>query len=349
MKYLKSSIMLGFLFSITACVLAVPQVASAGLTGARSNATEESLRAQAIRQISVAPDTQYSGDSIDAANMNYVATAIAKKLLSFDMGFETYNYRYEENVEGAHFMDLKGVFKGFYAKMAYHLQGIQENSWEELVDQFALEARMAFAKLDYNGGVSDGMGFEAPLSMSGIPDMVTEIRATAGRDFTWQGITITPFSGFGFRYLVDDSSDMATTIDYYGSPEVVTGYKRKSYYYYLPVGLTVSKTFANEWHVALTGEFDQLLSGTQKSMIETGNGRVLTNRQNRGFGLRGSLRVAKDFRNFGLAVEPFIRYWDIEDSDWAPTEVCTPGQPCMGGLEPSNTTKECGLKVGITF
>ncbi len=299
----------------------------------------ESQRAQAIQQIS----------TNDSEVVDYNATAMAKKLFSFEMGLEVYSYTYEETVEGDHFMDLKGNFEGFFTKVAWNLQkqpvgedAWQENKneWADLIDQLSLEARMAFAKLDYTGGVSDGAGFEQEITLSDTPDMVAEVRLLGSKDFTWQGITITPFSGFGFRYLRDDSSDQSVTIDYYGTPTTIeAGYVRKSHYYYLPIGVTISKLFANSWYLGLTAEFDQLISGTQKSCIETTDGRVPTNTQNQGYGMRCSLRLEKQFDKFGIMIEPFYRYWDIEDSDISVYWL----------MEPSNTTKEGGLKVGITF
>lgn len=309
----------------------------------------EGRRAEAVQQVSVDVSAKRGGSTSNADAGHVAAQALAEKLFSFEMGLEVYDYKYEETVAGRHFMDLQGIFKGLYAKMVWPLKILQAEQWDEPIDEIAIDSRIAWARLDYTGGASDGMGWETPLEMSNTPDMVIENRLLLSKHVPWKGLKVTPFTGFGFRYLVDDSSDQSTIVDYKGTPVEITGYKRKSYYYYFPLGVNVAKTFSNDWQIDMNAEYDHLLSGTQKSVTMEDNERVPTNQQKQGYGFRASMRMAKNFQKYGLSFEPFIRYWDIEDSEFTPTEECIPNTPCWGIIEPSNTTQEIGMKMGVSF
>jgi hypothetical protein len=61
--------------------------------------------------------------------------------------------------------------------------------------------------------------------------------------------------------------------------------------------------------------------------------------QNTGYGLRFSGKVSKKIdAKTSVFIEPFIRYWDIANSD------VVSGYP-----EPKNNTLEYGAKIGISF
>jgi hypothetical protein len=61
--------------------------------------------------------------------------------------------------------------------------------------------------------------------------------------------------------------------------------------------------------------------------------------QNTGYGLRLSGKVSKKIdAKTSVFIEPFIRYWDIANSDII-----------NGYLEPKNNTVEYGAKIGVSF
>lgn len=255
-----------------------------------------------------------------------------------EMGFETYAYKYEETVEGGHFMDLKGRFYGIFIKHTFRPDPLNP-FYSDLANMFRFEGRIAWAKLDYNGGVQDGSGnFVAPLTTSNVPDFVWEIRSLMGKEMSWGSLGVTPYAGFGMRFLHDDQSDTYGTFDYGGSTYSINGYKRTSEYYYLPMGVDLKQPLGPAWALGLNGEFDVFLYGHQKSFVDTTSGSVAKNVQNEGYGLRASLRLEKTANPIGFSLEPFVRYWDIENSDIAD-----------GGMEPSNTTREIGVKMGMIF
>jgi hypothetical protein len=270
------------------------------------------------------------------------------KTFETEAGFESYAYQYRETVGGERFMRMKGVFYGIYLKNTFRPNQL-DPFYSDMMDFFQVEVRYAWARLNYLGGVQDPFGDKiADLTMSRIPDIVFETRLLVGKDLSWRGVKFTPYSGLGFRFLRDDSSDTIGTFTYLGTEYSLNGYLRKSYYYYLPIGIDISKTLAQSWQIGWNAEFDYLVYGTQKSYTAALNNSVPTNRQTQGYGLRTSLRLEKTTPAIGFLVEPFFRFWDIENSEWAETG-CIPDVGCFGVVEPSNTTREIGVKMGLTF
>mgnify|MGYP000253509764 CR=1 FL=1 len=108
---------------------------------------------------------------------------------TFEFGPEIYYYDYEES--GV--MEEDGVFYGLEADYTYHnYVGI------------GLNGRLAYGNVDYTSPASG--------SIDGIDDLMLETRATLGWDWTAsERIRLTPFTGFGYRYLNDDTSGMSST------------------------------------------------------------------------------------------------------------------------------------------
>jgi len=83
------------------------------------------------------------------------------------------------------------------------------------------EGLFSYGKVDYTGS---GSG-----DLNNINDYLFEIRALGGYELKISDtFNITPFLGFGYRYLRDDTSGMATTTG-------ARGYLRESNYYLNPV------------------------------------------------------------------------------------------------------------------
>jgi hypothetical protein len=314
----------------------------------------ETNRDAARQQMTVTADQGVKSELQGSARVANSTGETKKKHKTFETeaGFESYAYQYRETVGGERFMRMKGVFYGVYLKHTFRPNQL-DPLYSDLMDFFRFEARYAWARTNYNGGVTltDVFGNEvgsAPLDMSHIPDIVLETRFLVGKDLFWRGMTFTPYSGFGFRFLKDDPSDVTGTFTFEGSDYQTNGYTRKSYYYYLPIGLDIEKSLTKAWQIGWNAEFDYLIYGTQKSYSQEENNSVPTNRQDRGYGLRTSLRLEKTSPAIGFQIEPFFRFWDIEDSEWVQVGSCVDGM-CPGVLEPSNTTREIGVRMGLTF
>lgn len=271
---------------------------------------------------------------------------------SLEMGIEWFDYTYRE--EG--FMKLDGTMAGVYAVYTHRQAEPQEQArtWRELFkgSKYAL---FDMIRLDTRFSRGDDIKYIG----SGVNEDEThwawESRAVIGYDVAMKdNVTITPYIGLGYRYLMDDNG--GETI-YYGH----TGYwsyDRESKYIYMPIGFDIVRKLADRWTIGLNFEYDIFLDGEQTSHFEDGpagsNYDTMVNEQDEGYGLRGSLRLVREGNRVDFVIEPFARYWHIKDSDIAfktrdgqYIEV-SPGY-YLAGLEPNNRTWEFGIRAGIRF
>ena len=263
----------------------------------------------------------------------FVAPQTASKH-SFEIGYDIYNYKYQETDVGTFFMKNKGTYAGPTLDYAYHFG----NGSGEFVDELRLQGRFAWGDVDYSNKLAQ--------TFNGLDDYMYEVRGLVAKSYNLHGVaTATPYAGIGYRYLNDGLEKFQPG-----------GYNREANYYYIPLGSDLRMKIRGGWDLAMNLEYDYLLVGKQKSHLEDiGDGRdTLVNDQKQGYGLRGSVKASKDItKKVNVFVEPFIRFWDIEKSDvkfqtsgGAP--ICAGGL-CLAGYEPSNVTKEVGLKMGVGF
>ncbi len=196
------------------------------------------------------------------------------------------------------------------------------------------EARFSYGQVEYAGS-----GIQ-----SGAPDWYGEIRGLAGRDIELRTVVLSPYAGFGYRYLYNDVRGYSNT----GS----AGYRRESNYYYLPLGIAHHMRMG-DGVLATTVEYDYLLWGKQVTRLSDligKNGIVsasdTTNRQNKGYGVRLGMMYEMGDWGFG----PFFHYWNIADSE-VTTQVMTDalGPALVSLLEPRNTTTEYGMRLMFRF
>lgn len=189
---------------------------------------------------------------------------------------------------------------------------------------FKAEGRFAFGQVDYDGALSDG----TPYKIDGINDLVLEGRLLLGVDMLFRDILGTLYSGVGYRYLNDD-----TSFDPYG-------YERESNYLYIPLRGEVYTNLKANWYWGAGIEFDYLAWGMQNSQLSDYDPALpdIHHSQNSGYGYRASIRFEHRGKKEVFAIEPFFRYWDIDDSEIK-----------YGTLEPSNDTKEIGVQLFWIF
>lgn len=239
---------------------------------------------------------------------------------SFALGTEISYFRYKESN-----MEDKGVMYGIAGSYTYHINKMMLKT----------EGKFAYGQIDYDGSTWVG----TPVTESGIPDYMLEFRCLLGYDFVVaKKITITPDFGFGYRWLQDNSQEKSPS-----------GYKRESNYLYLPIGIGVITPLDKSWSLGANIEYDFLLWGEQKSYLSDYDPGFndIGSRQTRGYGARGSLSIAKKGERIGFIIEPYIRYWNIADSDIGP--ITYYGKIVDYGMEPSNESVEFGCKLAITF
>ncbi len=207
----------------------------------------------------------------------------------------------------------------------------------------ALEVDYAFGDMDYEGSGT----------LQDIPNNLFEMRALFGpRLYQSTRSQLHAYAGIGQRYLSDDSSGMKTSI-VPGTGKPSSGYTREQYYWYIPVGLNWRRSLASGWEVALRAEYDYFIAGRNYSGIDEvcgGGSGVFT--QEDGKGYRFALKFTMPVSDGGgsLAIEPYYRYWDIEDSDtdYISTPRCTgPGYGYY--YEPQNTSEEAGIGIRWVF
>ena len=127
------------------------------------------------------------------------------------------------------------------------------------------------------------------------------------------------------------------------------GYRREANYFYLPLAVERIPYATSGWKLGWIAEFDYFLRGRQVSHLsDTDPGYNDTvNKQDRGFGLKGSLKFYRKGERQDVVIEPFVRYWRIAKSD---TDVITyNGIPVAVGWEPANNSTEYGLRISLWF
>ena len=215
-------------------------------------------------------------------------------------------------------MSEKGLMYGIDAAYSYH-NGVM----------IKVVGRFSYGQVDYQNSVT----------FNNIDDIIFEIRALGGYDFKLsKSFTMTPFIGLGYRYLRDDMAGRTSSTG-------ANGYLRESNYYYSPIGIEAVNVFNNGWSVGAIIEYDYFWKGKQKSNFSTADAGYndVENDQNSGYGLRGSIMIKKQTARLFFAIEPFIRYWNIDQSE---IQNLTDYKTV---LEPKNESTEIGVKFTIGF
>jgi len=240
------------------------------------------------------------------------------------IGPEIYSFKYKEPAfPGFTGMEDKGIFYGMHF-------GCTSRDWVSTSSLkggsvFKAEGRFAFGRVDYDGALSDG----TPYKLNGINDFVFEGRLLLGADMLIGDILGTLYSGVGYRYLNDD-----TSFDPYG-------YERESNYLYIPLGGEIYANLKADWYWGAGIEFDYLAWGMQRTHLSDIDPFYpdVDNNQNSGYGYRASLRFEHKSKKAVFAIEPFYRYWDIDDSEIEYGVL----------VEPDNSTKEIGVQLFWIF
>lgn len=186
------------------------------------------------------------------------------------------------------------------------------------------DLRFAFGANHYS---SAGSG-----TADGKQDYLGDIRLLGGKDFAFSShpIEISPYLGLGYRNLYNDLRGSTST--------GALGYRRDSQYLYLPVGVTPRFGLTDNSRLAINVEYDWLIQGWQASYLSDASSSLgdIYNKQNAGYGLRGSIMYEKA----AWSVGPFFDYWNINQSDIVGS---------LGAFEPHNQTIEYGLQARYHF
>jgi hypothetical protein len=262
-----------------------------------------------------------------------MASNVKPRTHAVDMGYEIFYYRYQEPDIG---VMIHGPMGGYFADYAYRPAdpGFFNNF---LTNVYMLQARYASSRdLEYKGtGI-----------VKNKHDDAMEFRGLIGKDyFIGTELRVTPYFGFGYRYLKDRGNGQLSNANGYG-------YDRKSHYYYLPLGGDMAINMPDNWEIDLNAEYDIFIQGMQKSFLSDGdqftgyNNPDVTNRQDHGYGIRGSIKFIKRGTILDFFVEPYIRFWNIDQSK---IETATVDGQFLYLAEPKNNTTEYGSRFGVQF
>jgi hypothetical protein len=240
---------------------------------------------------------------------------------TYYIGPELYSFRYKE----PGYMREEGTFYGIAVGYTYRgwIPNLPEQTLSDSKTMIRAEGRFAFGQVDYEGQTWGG----TPVTQDNIDDFAMEGRLLLGPEWLGEDILNTLYAGIGYRYLNDDSSS---------DPG---GYERESNYYYIPIGYEVNTNIRAGWSLAGKVEFDYFIWGLQRTHLSDVGLLDVDNHQDGGHGYRASLKLQKRSKDAVFVIEPFIRYWDIDDSDveYAGYDIYV--------LEPANETTEYGVQL----
>ena len=262
-------------------------------------------------------------EQVPPAASSSIPAATGASLLpvhAWQLGISLSYIKYEE----PDLMEEKGFMFGFNAAYAYHQQAMLK-----------AELGVSFGTVDYSSPISG--------EINGIPNTMIELRGLAGYDFKVSASTLlTPYTGLGYRYLRDDSSGKVSNLG-------AAGYLREANYFYSPIGLATYSVLNSTWSLDAALEYDLFWKGLQKSHLSDANLGFsdIENEQNSGYGLRAMFNLRYAIDNLTYVFGPFIRYWDIDDSEVEP--VYRNGSLWGTGYEPANTSLEVGFNLAVLF
>jgi hypothetical protein len=251
------------------------------------------------------------------------ASGIVPKNTELEFSSELYWAKYDE----PKIFSQKGFMSGYNARYAHRLS-TDPNS---IINMIGLQAQWASGKFKEPA-------YEGP---SGIKDLTYDLRGVIGKDlYPTSKLRTTGYLGYGFRYLKDDSEGLDSDIDGF----TLLGYKRYSHYNYLPFGVDIAYQLDPFYSLESNLEYDYMFYGWQVSKLGVVPGySTLIVDQRYGSGLRASIRLNLNAKNFTAFAEWFYRYWNINQSKSKPD----PTDPTFSLFEPKNNTQEFGLRLGV--
>lgn len=235
-----------------------------------------------------------------------------------DVGAAVSHITYEE----PGFMEEKGIMYGVNGSYAYHNKAMLK-----------IDGLFSSGQVDYS---STDTG-----SADSIADYIIETRGLLGYDLSMKTTSLTPYIGIGYRYLSDNFTGTTSTGH--------RGYERESNYFYSPIGVELTTSLNAGWSIGSTIEYDRFWRGWQVSHLsDVSLGyNDLENTQRNGYGVRASAKLVKEGKKVDIIIEPFIRYWDIDNSD--KTAITYAGVIVGVGYEPHNKSTEYGINIKLGF
>lgn len=252
-----------------------------------------------------------------AASTNPLAredvTPVAKKSpYTYDVGVTTHREVYEEFAAGARVMRESAVMNSLHAGVS---RAIGESG-----GRVELAGELGIGKADYTGSYLGGN--YGDLHESGLRRSLAAVSAMYKFSApAWKGFTVG--TGLGYRRHVDNLQDAGAG-----------GYQRINERAFLLLGVEQVIPLEN-WTITPALQYKHIVSSKQKSDLNGG----MSVDQPKGYGAQASVAFVRKSEGYSVAYIPFIRTWDIKDSDVHST----------GLYEPRNKTSEIGVTVSFVF
>jgi hypothetical protein len=230
-----------------------------------------------------------------------------RKKLNFEFGTENFYYDFDSDDGNSRVGTLFGVF----GALTYHPGPTEDLSKYDNITMAKLDTHLA----------------------QDVDVFMCDIRALGGVDFISRSSTrLTPYLGLGYRYLRDKEGGSTKVIDeafggltYYNGASYI---KEEIKYIYIPVGVELHRPIRNRWAVQMNAEFDFILQGRSTRhynqlgavLVDANTGdlhipNTMEFTHDKGYGWRASVKFLHSGAEMDFFVEPFIRFWKLDDSD----------------------------------
>jgi hypothetical protein len=170
---------------------------------------------------------------------------------------------------------------------------------------------------------------------------ILEFRGLAGYNFSISNKSVVaPYTGLGYRYLKMDKAGVWN--------------ENKFTYLYIPIGIEMDTELGKKWSIGTKLEYDYFLWGE----VHVNDKDILGNKydQEHGYGLRGFIRFYKKTNKADFSVEPFLKYWNIKESETLSIASVLTGRTLNNGSAytmtrtyPKNHSTELGVKFAVRF
>jgi hypothetical protein len=260
---------------------------------------------------------------------------------TFGIGTEVFSYHYwEQNGEAAwaDFVSHRGVMAGVIGSYAYH----GDNHL------------MIRPEIKGDWGSVDTTAEDNAQCINNVASYIVETRILAGYDYYMKSspVVITPYTGFGYRYLKNGFDGKVAS-------DGAHGYDRNVNYYYSPLGVEALKDLGNNWFLGFNFEYDFLWKATTQShtagvpFMDGSFANDVQSEQGRGWGIRASIKLMKKTKLLDVTLEPFYRLWNIPEGTGDQLFFNSPslgnGISLGSFYEPRDHTEEIGANLTFSY